>query len=487
MMLWLRALARTSPIRVGLLLVLLCGCAHYAANAPLTSFAPQDGYRFDTAAPESATNTDSLFICLTFSGGGMRAAALAYGVMERLRATQIASDGVNRSLLDEVDCISGVSAGSLPAAYYGLFGERFFTDFRARVLERDLGSELFARVLNPLNLIRLTSAYFGTGDLLAEHLDRTVFEGQTFEALVSRRVRPFIILNATNVATGDRFEFTQDQFDFLGSDLSVYPVARAVAASMALPVLVTPLTLRNHESPAGYRPPGAYVHALENYSASRARYEWARARMMYLEKQQRPYVHLMDGVLADNLGLRAVDAAYREVPGFIFRRVNSGSIQRLVIIVVNARTAPQEEVSRSERSPGLLASLQAPALSMGNYSFETVELMKEFEYTRRQAAQTARNCQRLLEANCPSAPRLPVFEELKTCFIEVNFNAIRDPIERQRFLSMPTTFDLSRQDVDALIAVGGALLEQSPGFQQLLRSLRERDPVLQSAGIPDCA
>ena len=45
---------------------------------------------------------------------------------------------------------------------------------------------------------------------------------------------------------GARFEFTQDQFDLLCSDLSTVPVARAVAASSAFPILLSPLTLHNY-------------------------------------------------------------------------------------------------------------------------------------------------------------------------------------------------------------------------------------------------
>jgi NTE family protein len=61
-------------------------------------------------------------LILAFSGGGTRAAAFAYGVLEELAATPVVLGGRPRRLLDEVDLISAVSGGSFTAAYYGLYG-----------------------------------------------------------------------------------------------------------------------------------------------------------------------------------------------------------------------------------------------------------------------------------------------------------------------------------------------------------------------------
>jgi hypothetical protein len=67
-----------------------------------------------------------VLLYVAFSGGGTRAAAFAYGVLQELRDTSIVSAGKNVRLLDEVDALSGVSGGSFPAGYYGLFGDRIF-------------------------------------------------------------------------------------------------------------------------------------------------------------------------------------------------------------------------------------------------------------------------------------------------------------------------------------------------------------------------
>src|SRR5437667_220684 len=102
-----------------LLLVALGGCAHYFVNERAERFEPDRGYRYEKLEP-GEKNTDSLLVCLSFSGGGTRAAALAFAVLERLRDTEIAWQGDKKRLLDEVDCISAVSGGSFVAASYAL-------------------------------------------------------------------------------------------------------------------------------------------------------------------------------------------------------------------------------------------------------------------------------------------------------------------------------------------------------------------------------
>ena len=79
-------------------------------NRPLERYDPDGGYRFSNIAP-GENNSDSLFLILTFSGGGTRAAAFAYGALEKLRDTEIVWEGRRRRLLDEVDIISSVSGG----------------------------------------------------------------------------------------------------------------------------------------------------------------------------------------------------------------------------------------------------------------------------------------------------------------------------------------------------------------------------------------
>ena len=80
----------------------------------------------------------------------------------------------------------------------------------------------------------------------------------------------------------------------------------AVAASSAFPFLLTPITFTNHGEPSWYKPPAGLKHATGDYYIDRRRYTWAEHQSTYLDKGATPYVHVMDGGLADNIGWRAL-------------------------------------------------------------------------------------------------------------------------------------------------------------------------------------
>ncbi|MGH7185069.1 MAG: patatin-like phospholipase family protein, partial [Pseudomonadota bacterium] len=172
------------------LCIALAGCASAPAiNAPLPGGATVNtGYY--PHADADRRSSPSLLLVLAFSGGGTRAAALAYGVLEKLTATSITWDGRVRRLLDEVDLISSVSGGSFTAAYYGLFGERLFRDFEARFLKRDIEGELLGRLLSPWHWPRLWFSSHSRTDLAAEFYDEVLFEGKTVGD-IKRRGAPF--------------------------------------------------------------------------------------------------------------------------------------------------------------------------------------------------------------------------------------------------------------------------------------------------------
>src|SRR4051794_12785856 len=92
-------------------LALLGACATQPVNPPITQADPRTGYRFEARQAQSTNSKDNLVI-LAFSGGGTRAAAFSYGVLEFFRRTEIvAPNGARFRLLDSVDVITGVSGG----------------------------------------------------------------------------------------------------------------------------------------------------------------------------------------------------------------------------------------------------------------------------------------------------------------------------------------------------------------------------------------
>ena len=447
-------MARWRSVLALALVALAAGCAHYPPNQPLARYDPAHGYRFaNLASPEGA---DDMLVIVTFSGGGTRAAALAYGVLAHLAETEYTRAGRRVRLLDEVDIISSVSGGSFTAAYYALYGERLFSDFEDRFLKRDVQGAITRKILAPANLVRGASPTFGRVDLTAELLDEELFSHATYGDLLARGRRPFVLINASDMTLGTRFEFTQEQFDLLCSDLSSFPVARAVAASSAVPIVFSPLTLRNYSGRCGYTPPapptasGAATRARQVYKAAEAR--------SYLDSGTRPFLHLLDGGLTDNTGLRGMldrVAAHHDARG-LAEAMGLGRFRRAVLIVVNAETTPDLSLDRSEDVPTAGEVFRAiKDIPINRYSFETIELFRAgLEDWARQLREQAG-------------------EGFDVYLVEVSFDAIRDPAEREAFRAIPTSLVLPAETVDRLRALGPRLLGESDAYRRLLRDLRQ--------------
>ena len=450
-------------------LFFISSCAHYQVNQPLSDIHQNESYSFDAFSQPG--EADETFVVLTFSGGGTRAAAFSFGVLEGLRETRL--PGTDKTLLDEVDLISTVSGGSFTGAYYALFGEKIFEDFRERFLYRDIEREIAFRLLNPANLFRVISPYFSRIDLASELYDKTVFESKTFQNLADRKKRPFLIINATTLYQGSRFEFTGDQFNYIGSDISSYPIARAVAASSAFPILLSPVSLVNYPYPDNYRLPVSDGMALRDFWDNRERYYRTLNNILYADKERHPYLHLMDGGLADNIGLRAVHDLF--VRGGIRKKINNGTIRNFLVIVVNARTEPQQTIDRDESPPGLATvALKTCTVSMDNYSFETVESIKQMFAARIEAQRNIEACRHLIEEHCGEGARVPDLAggKMNLYVVDLSFENLRDNEEKSFLKHLSTSFYLEREAVERLIKAGRLLLGEHPEFKLFMEEFK---------------
>lgn len=464
--------AHIQALLTAILILFIAGCASYPVNPSLTHYNPQSGYRFENLSGQD--NSDSLFVILTFSGGGTRAAALSYGVLEKLRDTKIQWEGKERRLLDEVDVISSISGGSFTAAYYGLFGEEIFDPdkYQKVFLYRNIQTDLMAPLFNPLNWYRLASPYFGRIDLAEEVYDEEIFRHKSFGDLIGRGRRPFIMINATDMSMGVPFTFDQDQFDLLCSDLNGVQVARAVAASSNFPIAFTPMTINNYAGRCGYQEPVWMEQASKDLADNPRRFDRARVARSYLDGPKRPYIHLLDGGVADNIGLRSVMTAIgsNDSTWSLPNKMNNGKIKKLVVIVVDARTEPKKEMDKTKCSPCLFTIVDNIAtVPMSNYSFDTVQMILDAFDAWNRDAQYYRDCEQVLKENCPKAsmpdePAAPV----DTYGIYVGFDQIKDAQKREYFLNMPTAFCLEKKEVDDLREIGTEIMDESGEFQRLL-------------------
>jgi NTE family protein len=403
----------------------------------------------DAYIKRSARLNNDIELTLAFSGGGTRAAAFSYGVLQALRDSSVRVNGRLRRLLDEVDAISSVSGGSFTAAYYGLHGERIFAEFEEAFLRRDFQTGLIYGLLNPLRWFSTT----GRTEMAIEYFDENVFKGATFADMVHKD-RPLIVINASDLSNGVRFSFLQEYFELLCSNLSTFPVSRAVAASSAVPVLFSPVVIQNYPDCVDEKP--AWLTAAKQRSADNFELSLAvNSLESYHDKDKVKYAHFVDGGITDNLGLRAlyefveIAGGAQSFVGLIDQKVPS----RIVLIVVNASTEPEYGMSVSNAEPSLEATINAvTGVQLRRYNAATLELMEQI---------LARWAE---ELSTPERPVVPYF-------ITLGFREIEQHKKRLFFNQIPTSFSLTDVQVDRLIEAGRKALHADPEFNRLLADL----------------
>ncbi len=456
-----------------LAVVALAGCASRPINARLDKADPQVGYRPHLLIPKRQNNELSTLFVMAFSGGGTRAAAFSYGVLEELRRTEIVVDGKKRRLIDEVDLIAGVSGGSFTALSYALYGDRMFDEYVQRFLKRDVQGELLARSLNPFNWWRFVGGSAGRSDMAADYYDEILFDGATYGDLLDKHNVPLAIATGTDLSTGSRLGFFQNDFDLLCSDLSKFRLARAAATSSAVPIVLSPITLNNYGGSCGYQYPDwvkAYVGRADASGVSGRPLRRYQEMEDFQKSKERPYIHIVDGGVSDNIGARGILEALEELAASAeFRgQVGFGVVREIVVVLVNSHSSPGINWDQQETPPGMISQLlQSSGVPIDRYSFETVETMKdraEITSWRRELlvaqAMLAGMTTEQAEAKVP---------KITLRVVDVSFGAIGDRKEREYFMNLPTSFVLEPEEVDKLRTVAGKLLRQSARYRAVVQ------------------
>jgi len=364
----------------GRCLLLLClllagGCAgtHFE-NTPLRAGeANPDRRSIDPATP------DRPVILMTFSGGGSRAAALAEAVLREMAATGYAAADGSHVMTEDVKLISSVSGGSVTSAWFGLHRDPSHPDgdldgLRSDFLSRDNMAALELDAVDPITWFGLVTGSFTRIEAEEALFNDRLFHGATLAEL-NQPGRPYIVFNATDMAGGETFALVPRRFDDVCSNYDALPVATAVAASAAFPILLTPVGFHDFSDGCAGRlrngdwigidlsnppyPPNPYTPYLNLPEYKEARYanDLRHGPNPYRDIQ---YLYFLDGGLADNLGTQSLRSALMAPydDAGVLRAINAGKIRRLVIIVVNARSDPPNKLYRQQNQPGLVSMVQ---------------------------------------------------------------------------------------------------------------------------------
>lgn len=458
----------------------LLSCCTTIANAPIN--VPLHGVPAP-APPLPARGNNGIAIGLAFSGGGTRAAAFAFGVLKELEA-QPAPGGA--ALLGNVDFVSGVSGGSIAAAYLGYRGDAALTDFRERFLIQDVQATLYTSPFDPRNIFRALAGGVNDRRGLQAWLDTHLFDGETL-AVLGGPDKPLVWINASDIFNNTPFVFDHETFDAICSDVSRLPISEAVAASAAVPIAFAPIVLQTFPKECAYQPPAWLTNALKpNTNASANLQAFAQALANDRDPKVVRYIKLLDGGLVDNDGVAALSLRREEAaaPYEPLTPEQAVRLSRLLFVVVDAGQSMDDSWVKNAAGPdGAELVWAAISTSMnsskrGSYDLFVQEMngwhddLVRFRcgLPRAQVAQFGGDA---AHWNC---------RDVQFFIARVSF-ALLDPPMADKLSRLPTSLSLPAADVDALIAGGRAALIRAPDYQKFIKSLGASRPRISAAGL----
>ena len=412
----------------------------------------------DLGVAEAHPADDSVLI-LSFSGGGTRAAAFSFGVLQELDRSR---SGVKPSLLDRVDFVSGVSGGAITAAYFGLKKRAALADFRERFLIRNAEESLNTSV-NIANIGRALSGGVNASQF-PRWLDDNLFDGATFEAFGDGH-RPQLWINASDIYNHTPFVFGPVAFSAMCSDVRPYRIADAVAASAAVPVAFAPVVLETFPGGCATPLPDWIERARKNREAPPLLRAFAQATAHYRDGSMK-YVKLLDGGLVDNFGLSGFSIAILsgQRPYDPMTEAQAVRVRRIMFLVVDAgRSLSGDWVNRLEGPIGtdLVSAAADTAIDASVRSSYTAFSALLAQWT---AKVRAWRCS--LSAADRTRLGLPAdwkCADLRTFVDRLSFDRL-EPERAAALEKVPTRLRLPADQVDLTIESGGLALRGSKTF-----------------------
>jgi len=450
---------------------LLVACAQVIHNEPINQpLVPGAPLAAELGSGTADVNTDDTIIALSFSGGGTRAAAFAFGVLNGLEETPAPGVAPGSSLLDRVDFVTGVSGGSVLAAYYGLKKRKALADFKQRFLLRNAEENLQMN-LSLLNIAKGLQGGVNDPTVFPRWLDDNLFEHATFKTLLQQR-RPYIWINASDVYNRTPFIFGRVTFGALCSDLSSYPISTAVAASAAVPVIFAPVVIEGYPGHCPIPLPPWVDRVRANPDAAPLLRLFANAMARYHSGEVR-YVKLLDGGMVDNYGLAGFTIArlLSTTPYGPLEPQQAVRLRRLLFVVADSGRAPSGAWAQTVEGPSgvnLITAASDTATesgAVGSYSaFQ--DAMADWQ----EALINWRCKLSAAERHNLGAPAGWSCRDVKIFLGRLAFDQL-GPQRAAQLNAIETAFKLSPGQVELAIAAGRDALKTSSVFNAFLTSI----------------
>ena len=277
---------------------------------------------------------------------------------------------------------------------------------------------------------------------------------------------PIIVINATDLSLGQGFSFTGYHFNWICSDLDSYPISRAVAASAAVPVVFSPITLQNHAGTCETSPVVWKVQKRNNINRIETKRQKRQIDALrvknYRDDKNLKYLHLVDGGVADNLGIRSIIDIVSFHNDNMWNAMQTYGLQKskkMVFISVNAASFLNPAIGSVRITPSTVNVVDTTTTIQSNkYNTDTIDLLRSQFPKWKQQVQDGR-CKQIKSKDCA---------DIDFQLIEINLEDLNDT-EIAELGIVPTALELPNKTIDQLKAAGKNLLVRSKGFQGFIK------------------
>jgi NTE family protein len=469
--------------RIAACAALIAGCTQVGNNNPINL--PLTDAKAADSQPgrDIQTYFDDMVVALSFSGGGTRAAAFSYGVLQGFDETRVQTAASTISLLDHIDFVSGVSGGSVLAAYYGLKKRAAMADFKERFLLQNPQANL-QMDLNFFNISKGLNGGVNDPTAFPKWLDANLYGGATFKSLLFER-RPTVWINASDIYSRTPFVFDSGTFSALCSNLADYPISQAVAASAAVPVIFAPVVIQNFPGGCPTPLPDWVERVRNDPDAAPLIKTYADALERYHNGDVK-YVKLLDGGIVDNYGLAAITVRRlaSNTPYGPLEPEEAVKLRRFLFLVVDSGRAPSGAWAQTIPGPsgvdlitaasdtatqsGAVGTYSAFSNAMDDWQDDLVKWRCHLtEAQRRQYGATP-------GWNC---------KDVKFFVGRIAFDQL-GPERAAALNNVQTALKLPPDQVDELISAGRDALKVNPTFRDFLGSLSHAPPHGKPVAMP---
>ena len=260
------------------------------------------------------------------------------------------------------------------------------------------------------------------------------------------------------MVAGQEVSFTQDFFDWLCVDLNDVEIARAVAASSAVPLIFSPITQNNHGGACQAESKKELLTQmkvgnrlwLNNFEAMKKR------MASYQNNEEKPYLHLVDGGLTDNLGLASLlDMSNLLTVKKLYAELKNYNLRNIVVVNVNAQSELSSHIDKSADVPGIKEVVNTVInVPIDKTTESTVKYSQKFSDQWNAYAKHKKGA------------------KIKAYFVNLSLKDLPDGQLKNDVLNIGTSFYLPQSDVDKLREAAKILLEQSKEYHKALKALQ---------------